>query len=55
MSFKIFYYNSQHDIYNPDYFLTKLCKKVQDVGFLSKAITIYFGTKAGFDCKNNHW
>ena len=28
---------------------------MRDMGFLSKAITIYFGKKAGFDYKNNDW
>ena len=49
-----FYCNSKYNVYNPDHFPPKWREKVQDVGFPSKAVTVYSGKKAGFDCKNNY-
>lgn len=29
-------------------------EKMGYIRFLPKAVTVYFGEKEGFDCKNNH-
>lgn len=52
--FEIFYCNNKYNTYDTNFFPLKERKKLKDIWFLFKAVTIHIGKKTWLNCKNNY-